>query len=422
MSRGRHDYAKAIHLIRVQGRAGDAIFIPAGILHDYAEDSREHAPDLQFWESLVARACDRYTATVHGYAWLPNEAILILQRFAVSLRIILPSLLGQYSRYLHEKGRVPRGESPYLCRCESIEVTPELLPYALRNLYARPGRAGLCTNPLTYPLCSLPLHFAESVPSWFETQEFLARVRKRGHIGRTSVESFLAKPESPRHTELFGRLSSRIPRIAGEAGDIEDSMRLAKCSPPPSSVEQVVRAVATILRTESLSADSVLAAALATWYATRAGAATLAQMGHWFGREPTTLRADIESHRKTSVALFELSPDELQALIRAHEPPPAALGTTPTPDVGGLAAVPYPASNPDVSETRVADSAPNTPSYGVPVLKSAPVPHPGGPSRSHASSGFASACMISDDDIACRGVLCDPEPTLVGRRWTRKGR
>lgn len=423
MSHGRHDYPRAIHLLRVQGRAGDAIFFPAEMLREHLEDSGERAPGLQFWESLVARACDRHAAKVHGYTWLPNEAILLLQRFAVPLRIILPSLLGRYSRYLHDTGRVPPGESPYLCRCESIEVTPELLPYALRNLYARAVRAGLCASPLKYPLCSHSLHFADSVPPWFETEEFIARVRRRGHIGRASVEQFLAKPESPRHAELFDQLAARTAQIAGESADIEDSMRLAKHSPPAPSVEQVAEAVATILRRESRSPDSVLAAALTTWYATRTGAATLAQMGHWFDREPTTLRADIESHRKTSGALFGLSLEEFQALIRALAPATAAgLRATSGPDVDGVATMPSPASSARVSETPRAGRAPNTPRNGVAVLRNAPMRRGGGPSRPRASSEFASACMISNEDTARLGTQCDTELTVVGPRRTRKRR
>lgn len=418
MSQGRHDYPKAIHLLRVQGRAGDSIFFSAEVLRKHPDDVREHAPDLCFWESLVFRTCDRQVAKVHGYTWLPNVAILLLQRFAVPLRIILPSLLGQYSRYLHQKGRIPPETSPYLCRCESIEVTPELLPYAVRNLYAQAVRAGLCASPPEYPLCSQNLHYAESMPPWFETQEFLTRAQRRGHVGRASVEQFLSKPESRRHAKLFERLSARTARIAGEVADIDDSLQLAKHSPPAPSVEQVAEVVATLLSCESRFPDRVLAAALITWYATRTGAATLAQMGQWFDRESTTLRAGIESHRKTNAALFELSPEEFLELSRAHVPAAAALRVTLRPAVSQVHAA---AASADMSECRRAAGAPKTSHGGVRVLREAPMQRRGGPSRPRASSEFAPACMISNEDMACRGTPCDPELTLIGRR-TRKGR
>lgn len=421
MSHGRHDYPTAIHLLRVQGRAGDPIFFPPKSLREDAEDSREHASDLQFWESLVARACDRCGAKVHGYTWLPNEAILLLQRFAVPLRIILPSLVGQYSRHLHETGRVPLRESPYLRRCESIEVTPELLPYALRNLYARTVKAGLCESPSKYPFCSHDLHFAESAPHWFETREFLARVRKRGYVGRASVEQFLAKPEGQRHAELFDQLSARSAPIAGEVADIDDSLQLATHSPPAPTVKQVAAAVATLLRRESLSPDGVLAAALTTWYATRTAAATLAQMGHWFHREPTTLRAGIESHRKSRAALFALSLEEFEALIRAHASATAASRGTAGPDVDGVATMPSPASSTGVSQTPPASRPPNAPRYGVPILRNAHTPVAGGPARPRTSSEFASAC-ISNEDTVCLGPHCDPDLTVIGPRRTRKRR
>jgi hypothetical protein len=311
----RHDYPSAIHLLRVQGRRGDNIFFSPTTLR--AKEARTRMPELRFWESLVVRACDRHAARIHGYVWLPNEALLLVQRFAVPLRIILPSLLGRYSRYLHKLGRVPRGESPYECRCESIEVTRELLPYAVRHLYARPVNAGLCASPLEYALSSLDLHFADRGPGWFDTSIFLDGVRKRGHSGHASVQQFLAKPETRRHAELFERFSSRTPTIAGERFDIDEALQLATASSQVPSVEEVAAAVAAILRKESRFGDRVLSLALTTWYATRTGAATLAQMGRWFEREPTTLRADIESRRRLSAPLFELTSEELLEQIRA---------------------------------------------------------------------------------------------------------
>jgi hypothetical protein len=416
MSHGRHDYPTAIHLLRVRGRAGNAIFFPAELLRQCPENAREHAPDLRFWESLVVRVCDRYDAKVHGYTWLPNETILLLQRFAAPLRIILASLVGQYSRHLHDTGRVPPGESPYLCRCESIEVTPELLPYAVRSLYARAVKAGLCASPSEYPFCTHNLHFAESVPPWFETQEFLARVRMRGHVGRASVEQFLAKPESQRHAAIFGRLSARTPLIAGEAADIYDAVQLAKHSLPAPSVEQVAAVVATLLSRESRSPDRVLAAALTTWYATRTGAATLAQMGRHFDREPTTLRADIESHRKTTAALFGLTFEKFLALSRAHAPATAGLRVASRPDVSR---VPESAGDTNMPEGRRAAGEPKTSHDGIRVMREAQ--RRGGRSSTLASSEFAPACMISNEDVAGRGAPPDLELTVVGRR-TRKGR
>ncbi len=419
MSHGRHDYPTAIHLLWVRGRARNAIFFPPEILRAYPTDSCEHTPDLQVWESLIARACDRHAAKVHGYTWLPNEALLLLQRFSVPLRIILPSLVGQYSRHLHDTGRVPTGESPYLCRCESIQVTPELLPYALRNLYARPVGAGFCATPSKYPFCSHNLHFSESAPSWFDAQEFLTRAQRRGHVGRASVEQFLSKPESRRHAELFERLSARTARIAGELADIDDSLQLAKHSPPAPSVEQVTQVVAMLLRRESLSLNSVLGAALTTWYATRTGAATLAQMGHRFDREPTTLRADIESHRKTSGAFFELSLDEFDVLIRALVPATVALRASARPDIHRVTSMALPDSSAGVSDDPNAACNQNTPRYRVPVPTNAAIQRRGGISRAPSSAELASACMISNEDMVCHGT--HSELSVAKRRHTQKG-
>lgn len=405
MPHGRHDYPKAIHLLRVQGRERVEIFFPAELLQ-HAEGSRKRAANLQIWESLLARACDRHAAKVHGYTWLPNVAILLLQRFGVPLRIILPSLLGQYSRHLHETGCVPPGESPYLGRCESIEVTPELLPYALRNLYARPVRAGLCVSPLKYPFCSCNLHFADAVPSWFENQEFLSRVRRRGHVGRSSVERFLAKPESHHHAEIFEHLSSRTPQIAGERPDIEQSNWAAEHPAPALGVEQVAQGVAVLVAKAAVRSGDVLAAALITWYATRTGTATLNQMGHWFRREPTTLRADIESHRRTSARLFDLRLEEFLALTRSDATTRGASCPGLPLDPEGVAAMP--------TSSAHRSNAPRA----VPGPK-ATSQNRGGSSRPRFPPGLASVCTISKEDTDCPGRRCDPELTVGGRRGRR---
>jgi hypothetical protein len=86
-------------------------------------------------------------------------------------------------------------------------------------------------------------------------------------------------------------------------------------------LEQVIDAVAALLMKASNATllNSVLGKALITWYATRSGAATLDEMGLWFDCVPTTLRADIESHRKMSPALFRKSVEELLLSSRCNE-------------------------------------------------------------------------------------------------------
>ncbi|HEY6923561.1 MAG TPA: hypothetical protein VI653_08840, partial [Steroidobacteraceae bacterium] len=249
--------------------------------------------------------------------WLPNESILVLQRFAVPLDVMLASILGQYSRYLHRVGKVERGRSPYMSRYQSIEVTSGVLPYAVRHLYWQGFKAGLCASALEYPFCSYRLHYAPEVPPWFERSDFVAALEQRGYVGRSGAERFLSKPESPRHVALFESRSGRKPQIVGETADVEEARWRAKYAPRAPSLSQVINAVAAMLHRDANElGESVLGKSLTTWYATRGGIATLEEMGRWFDCAPTTLRRDIESHRRTSPTLFEFSLEELLALAR----------------------------------------------------------------------------------------------------------
>jgi hypothetical protein len=309
---GRHDYPKAIHLVSVRGQPDRSIFFSAEMLREDRKSLREHFPDLHFWEHLVARACDRYEARVHAYTWLPNEALLLLQRFAVPLDVLVASMLGQYSRYLHEVGRIPKNASPYPSRYESVEVTPGVLPYGVRHLYWGAVLAGFSASPIEYPLCSYALHYAKVAPRWFEQKNFIAGLEQRGYFGRSGGDRFLLKPEIQRYGTLFALRSGRKARIVGEPVDVRDARWQAEHSAPIPSIEDVIAAVDRLMRTHSsIALESVLGKALVTWYATRSGAATLDELGRRFHCSSTTLRRDIESHRRRRPALFAYSVDEL---------------------------------------------------------------------------------------------------------------
>jgi hypothetical protein len=195
-------------------------------------------------------------------------------------------------------------------------------------------------------------------------------------------------------------------------------MRLAKYSSTPPSVEEVEAAVATILRRESRSPERVLAAALTTWYATRIGAATLAQMGRRFDREPTTLRADIESHRKSNASLFDMALEEFEALIGIHVPTTTAL------KVAGQQEAPSSVETIALSVSRVSDEASpghvlEARPHSVPARKSVAILRLGQPSPGARSADLPSACAISNEDFSCRGMLSDSEPNFGMRRRNR---
>jgi hypothetical protein len=317
---GRHDYPTAIHLVSVRGQPDHSIFFSTEMLRQHREPGRERLPQLQFWEHLVARACDRYEARVHAYTWLPNEALLLLQRFDVPLDVLVASVLGQYSRYLHEVGRMPKDTSPYSSRYESVEVTPGVLPYGVRHLYWRAVWAEFSVSPIEYPLCSYALHYAEVAPPWFEQKDFIAGLGQRGYFGRSGGERFLLRPENPRYRALFALRSGRKPRIVGEPVDVQDARWQAEHSVPILSIEEIISAVDRLIREHStVPLESVLGKSLVTWYATRSGAATLDDLGRWFDCSPTTLRRDIESHRRRRPALFAHSVNELLTAKRLPE-------------------------------------------------------------------------------------------------------
>jgi hypothetical protein len=157
----------------------------------------------------------------------------------------------------------------------------------------------------------------------------VAGLEQRGYVGELAGERFLRKPESPRHVMQLGPQSGRHCRIAGEPTDVDDALWHSQHTASAPPLKQVIDAVALLLQNEpdGLPRQGVLEKALVTWYATRSGAATLGEMGIWFRCTPTTLRANIESHRKMRPALFCASIDATFSSNRCVE---AAASTSAT--------------------------------------------------------------------------------------------
>jgi hypothetical protein len=333
---GRHDHPNSIHLVSVRARGGTDIFGLAAHPPAARATQASHPPQLQCWESLLARACDRHAARVHGYTWLPDEALFLLQRSAVAMSVVLASLLGQYSRYLHRTGVVAPGRSPYTSRYESIEVTQSALPYAVRHLYWRAVRAGLCIWPDDYPWCSYAQHCADVVPTWFEQAEFIACLKASGVSGPKEVHEFLSQAEDSSHEAIFRQRSGRTPRITGLPADIERARWQASHPPSPPPLHHIFVGVRRLLRRGLATFDrDVLGKALITWYATRSGVATLEELALRFGCSPSTLRRDIESHRRRSPELFERGIGLAAMTDDAERPHTPWTGTSLTaPEVG----------------------------------------------------------------------------------------
>lgn len=325
MSRqGRLDFSEAIHYVGVAGHVGASILFDTDLLGRHPENPWAQAPDLQWFEFLLARACDECGALIHGYAWLPNCAIIVLQRFEVPLDIILGSVCGQYARYLRGQGRIPRNQAVYRSRYESKVIAPMYLSYAVRRAHWSPVGVGLCESPADYHLSSDAVYAAKAPPRWVSTAQALGAVELRGRSRTAAYREFMNRGESEYVRQLFTRGSKWDRRVVGDRAFVGEAVWRASHAAPPPSRNEVIGAVAVLLGTSPSAVyeqtpTGVLGRALVAWYASRSGAATLSETGRWFCRSATTLRREIDKYRELKPALFRPNMQELHGLAISRD-------------------------------------------------------------------------------------------------------
>jgi hypothetical protein len=219
-------------------------------------------------------------------------------------------LSSRYSRYLHLEHVLPRGVFPFAGRYESKVLAPEYLPHALRRVHARAVRAGRVRRAVDYPFSSAAAYLGGSSVVALATDTVWRALERKGFPGLRGYLSFMERAEAPYVTELFEHGAAQDPRIVGGKLFVSRARAAARHPTPTVTREQLFASVANVLGVEldamySGSHEAVLARAMVAWHALRLGAATLREVGTWFGVSATTLGRGVRRYREISPELFD---------------------------------------------------------------------------------------------------------------------
>jgi hypothetical protein len=248
----------------------------------------------------------------------PNAAAWVLQTAGMPLSAFMLRLAGQYSRYLHSQQRVPDTINPFARRYESKVLAPEYVPHAVRRVHASPRLAGLCMRPADYPFSSAQAYLDRPAQVAVDLSAVREALERRGLFGLQGYREFMDLPETPYVANLFERGSVLDARIVGTPLFVRQALDRAKHPPSPPTREQLIAAVAQLIRqapAEIFTAThaGVLGRSLVAWYGLRAGTASLAEIGSWFDVSGATLGQGIRHHRRLAPELFDrLSVPELE--------------------------------------------------------------------------------------------------------------
>jgi putative transposase len=228
----------------------------------------------------------------------------------VPLEACMQRLGGRYSRYSHGQGILPKSIRPFAARYESKVLAPDYLPHGLRRVHLCAVRSGLARRAVDYPFSSARAYLGERVPVRLETDTVWGALERKGLIGARGYREFMEQAETPHVTLLFERGSPLDTRVVGGRLFVAQVRDATAHPPAPPTREQLIEGVGKILGADleilfPAGHQGVLARALVAWYAARSGAASIREVGTWFGVSGATLGKGIRHYRRVSPVLFE---------------------------------------------------------------------------------------------------------------------
>jgi hypothetical protein len=306
----RLDFRGAHHIVRVRGRDGERIFFDESILMRIPRHSRDGAPCVQRFEQLLGEACTECGVLLQAYGVEPNVAIFVLQTLGAPLEAFMLRLSGQYSRYLHRDGFLPKSINPFAGRYVSKVLAPEYVPHAVRRVHRSPLQAGLCRRPAEYPFSSAPTYVGWPPRIALDIRGVQTALEKRGFSGLRGIRDFMELDETAYVASLFERGAALDTRIVGSKLFVMEARGRAAHPLPGPTREQLIAGVARLLSKSphelyGSTRTGVLGRSLVAWYGLHGGTASLKEIGTWFCVSGATLGHGIRYHRRAAPELFK---------------------------------------------------------------------------------------------------------------------
>jgi putative transposase len=305
---GRLEFKGANYWVQLNGWTGDPIFFNAGVSDHPLKDNDRSVSHVVEFERLLARIGAECATQFIAYCFLSNQCHLVLRTDGAPLHSFIQRLCSQFSRYLRTHISTSPGKvfgSRYQCKV----VAPEYLPHAARRVHRVPFDDIAGDRVFHYPFSSARAYLGVEAPLPLERSALMNPLAAKGHSGTRGYREFMNLQDSPYIAGLFHRGSPLDGRVVGGKLFVSQARTMASHPSRSPSKDELIDAVVRqlkVTRTEihSHSAMGSLGRSLVAWYGLRSGAATLTEMGRWFGITGATLGQTMHHHRLIYPSFF----------------------------------------------------------------------------------------------------------------------
>lgn len=259
--------------------------------------------DRPLFEAILTRALERYRARLHAYAWLEQQAHLVVQVHETPIGRIVQQTVGPYSRAVSRRYGRPGHHFGRAYRAILLKRT-EYLPELVRYIHLAPVMAGKVADPCEYAGSSHRAYLGLCETRWLTTLLVYTQLAQRGFAGTEGYRRFIAQGVT------LGIAEARSGGYGTPQAAFCRWLRQVESGRP--TLEQIIDAVCRRLGLVPRDLQSSgrpalpLARALITWHATQGGGFSLAAVARRLDRSPSTLHAAMRRHRALRPRLFQI--------------------------------------------------------------------------------------------------------------------
>lgn len=284
------------------------VHLPGGLYHavlrgNHRQDIFGDRGDYLCFEEIVARAVERYGASLFAYCWMTNHVHLAVRIAEAPLGAVMSIVASRYAR-AKQRPLATTGhlfERRYWARL--VDADRYLLAL-VRYIHLNPVRACMVTDPRDYRWSSHRAYLGAACPDWLSIDPLLGRLGSSVGAARAAYRRFMneppaatdrdelspvARPGKGRH----GERDSSVPKPCDDPG-----------STPRRSLETIAAEVARAceitleeLRSKRRRRDLVQARGEVARLALLEGTANLSQVARWLNRGPSTISDQLHGRR-----------------------------------------------------------------------------------------------------------------------------
>ena len=277
------------------------IHVSGGLYHAVLRGNHRQAifdgrDDYLCFEDIVARALERYGASLFAYCWMTNHVHLAIRIADAPLGSVMGILASRYARAKQRAVATTGHLFERRYRARLVDADRYLLAL-VRYVHLNPVRARMVDDPRDYRWSSHCAYLGASCPEWLLIAPVLGRLGSSVDAARAAYRCLMNEAPAAAEREALS-LIAPSGRARGTARDILTipPLDMQGRRPPPRSLEVIAAEVAHAhdvtmeeLRSKRRRRDLVQARGVVVQRALLEGVANMSQVARYLNRAPSTI-------------------------------------------------------------------------------------------------------------------------------------